>query len=985
MAKTNFYQNSDRLTNGQVLRDTDWNMRIFDEPQAEFELRWSLARGFFETPAVTAAGAQVSLVWPSASTGPAKGALLSGLRLTMAGGWTFTGSNIAGTYYLQLDTANNFVQNATENTAMLTVATVVWDGSSTLSTLALTTLAQNTGYQFIGQSSTGGGGSGNMSTSVYDPGATGSVLLARGINDEDGHAATAPQLLTAVQDMHAHANMTMLNALVSTLTGVLKMVSGMLTGGATAADVGAIPSTDLSTDGTLGESGTPSDSLVPSQKAVNTFVENALSGISGGLLYRGTWNASSNTTSSGGSLASGTGTAGAFYKVNVAGSTTIDGNSTWTVGDIILFDGSTWDRIAGTDGVVSSVFGRIGAVAATAGDYAASQITDDTGLNGTGTLKALLIWLNGKITALVTGVSSVFGRTGAVTAQSGDYTAAQVGAEPALGNPATSGYVLSSSTAGVRSWVAQSGGSGVSSFNTRTGAVTPAAGDYTASEITDNSGVSNPAATVAATLTALNNRRDEVSLLDLFREGFHSEELFTISPNGVNEFDLLYVGGYYHLFYDCKTGTNHRQATSIAGLATATDTALISDSSGHTGRYPTVYYDGTTWHLYVWNQVTLVTERWTCSTAAGIYVKQSDVMPTNYSDISVRMYNGVFYAGYKNIGVTPNVVGVITAAAPTGPWTDMGSTFGTIGVAAWHASQEADPLVFMYYGRLYMAFSGYDGSKQRVALAELNLSSLTAQSPAICIVEPLEVWQQLNESEVYSPVFLDDGNNQPRLYYSQNPGTTGDAAGWGYVEMAMSVEQPRRPWDGFRMDWRRTFNVATGMKVNWYGSPTPYNGGMKFAANGIYGALGVTNVMDFTLSVEFEMTTAPGSGNYSLLARVATTNPVINPIIAIWINGSNVLYINLHGNGTDTFSLTGTTTLTIGTRYTAILRRLGSAVNLYINSNPEVSGTNGNAITGLQEFCIANDKGSSAAAGQQFVGNIYNCYFTAEAVPLTKI
>ena len=44
--------------------------------------------------------------------------------------------------------------------------------------------------------------------------------------------------------------------------------------------------------------------------------------------------------------------------------------------------------------------------------------------------------------------------------QTGDYTAAQVGAEPALGNPATNGYVLSSTTAGVRSWVAQSGGSG---------------------------------------------------------------------------------------------------------------------------------------------------------------------------------------------------------------------------------------------------------------------------------------------------------------------------------------------------------------------------------------------------------------------------------------------------------------------------------------------------------------------------------------------
>jgi hypothetical protein len=37
-------------------------------------------------------------------------------------------------------------------------------------------------------------------------------------------------------------------------------------------------------------------------------------------------------------------------------------------------------------------------------------------------------------------------------------TAAQIGAEPALGNPGTTGWVLSSTTAGVRSWVAQSGG-----------------------------------------------------------------------------------------------------------------------------------------------------------------------------------------------------------------------------------------------------------------------------------------------------------------------------------------------------------------------------------------------------------------------------------------------------------------------------------------------------------------------------------------------
>lgn len=54
-------------------------------------------------------------------------------------------------------------------------------------------------------------------------------------------------------------------------------------------------------------------------------------------------------------------------------------------------------------------------------------------------------------------VESVNGETGAVVLD-----AADVSAEPALGNPASDDYVLSSTAAGVRSWVAQSGGGGSS-------------------------------------------------------------------------------------------------------------------------------------------------------------------------------------------------------------------------------------------------------------------------------------------------------------------------------------------------------------------------------------------------------------------------------------------------------------------------------------------------------------------------------------------
>jgi hypothetical protein len=78
----------------------------------------------------------------------------------------------------------------------------------------------------------------------------------------------------------------------------------------------------------------------------------------GALVYQGTWNASTNTPT----LASGTGTKGFYYKVSVAGTTTIDGISSWSVGDDIVFDGTVWDKIDGQANEVISVAGHTGVV-----------------------------------------------------------------------------------------------------------------------------------------------------------------------------------------------------------------------------------------------------------------------------------------------------------------------------------------------------------------------------------------------------------------------------------------------------------------------------------------------------------------------------------------------------------------------------------------------------------------------------------------------
>ena len=61
-------------------------------------------------------------------------------------------------------------------------------------------------------------------------------------------------------------------------------------------------------------------------------------GFGPGMVYQGTWNASTNTPT----LVSSTGTSGYYYIVSVAGSTTLNGISSWAVGDVAVFNGTVW-------------------------------------------------------------------------------------------------------------------------------------------------------------------------------------------------------------------------------------------------------------------------------------------------------------------------------------------------------------------------------------------------------------------------------------------------------------------------------------------------------------------------------------------------------------------------------------------------------------------------------------------------------------------
>jgi hypothetical protein len=89
-------------------------------------------------------------------------------------------------------------------------------------------------------------------------------------------------------------------------------------------------------------------------------VQNQINGLIGSTIYQGTWNAATNTPA----LASGVGTRGYYYIVNVAGTTNLDGITDWFVGDWAIFDGTAWQQVDNTDAVVS-VNGQTGAVSLT--------------------------------------------------------------------------------------------------------------------------------------------------------------------------------------------------------------------------------------------------------------------------------------------------------------------------------------------------------------------------------------------------------------------------------------------------------------------------------------------------------------------------------------------------------------------------------------------------------------------------------------------
>ena len=217
----------------------------------------------------------------------------------------------------------------------------------------------NTGG-FVGDSGSGGA-SGLVPAPAAGTAASGSFLKADGTWSNIPDLSATYLTVTAAASEYAPLNSP---ALAGTPTAPTQSPGSNSTAVATTAYLDRLLGANNGI-ATLNSSGTLSSSQIPAS-------------LTGAVVYQGTWNAATNTPA----LVSGVGTKGDYYKVSVAGTTSIDGNSQWNVGDTIIFDGTAWDKINGAEPEVLSVVGLTGAISG-------SALSSALGLGSLATLSAL--------------------------------------------------------------------------------------------------------------------------------------------------------------------------------------------------------------------------------------------------------------------------------------------------------------------------------------------------------------------------------------------------------------------------------------------------------------------------------------------------------------------------------------------------------------------------------------------------------------------
>jgi hypothetical protein len=418
----------------------------------------------------TANGLQGSVVNPSTTPTITLGTYVNGIA---KGNGTAFVAAVAGTDYSDGTSllATGIVKSTT-GTGVLSIAVAgdfpTLNQSTTGTASYATNLAGGAGGQIVYQSA-------SNTTAFLANGGVGQVLQSNGGLNAPSWVTPLSGTVTSVSVASGNgfggsvANPTTTPAITisTSVTGVTKGLASALVA-ATDSDITAFVLTGLSIAG---------GSITAADSIVDAFgkVQSQINGLMGGAVYQGVWDANLNNPL----LTSGVGTQGYYYVVNVAGTTNLDGITTWSLGDWAIFNGTVWEKVDNTDAVIS-VNGNTGAVALTG---TANRITVsganvfdiDAAYAGQNSITTLGTVTSGTWNAGTIG--TVYGGTNITSYTTGDVlyaSGANVLSKRAIG---TAGQVLTVS-GGVPVWATPTVGtvtsvSGTTNRITSTGGATP--------------------------------------------------------------------------------------------------------------------------------------------------------------------------------------------------------------------------------------------------------------------------------------------------------------------------------------------------------------------------------------------------------------------------------------------------------------------------------------------------------------------------------